>query len=82
MNNQLDVGKVSHSSTENDLQNAFSAFGTVTKANLSMDRFTNQPRGFPGRPRPRCLRDLARTPAWASRKTLPGSAWAAQTPLS
>ena len=32
--------------TENDLSDAFAAFGTVTETNLMMDRMTNRPRGF------------------------------------
>jgi len=46
MNNKLFVGNVSYNVTENDLQDAFAAFGTVTEANLVMDRMTNKPRGF------------------------------------
>jgi RNA recognition motif-containing protein len=32
--------------TENDLQDAFAAHGTVTEANLMTDRTTGRPRGF------------------------------------
>lgn len=46
MSNKLFVGNLSFQTTENDLQDAFAAFGTVTEANLMMDRATNQPRGF------------------------------------
>ncbi|HET7625279.1 MAG TPA: RNA-binding protein [Verrucomicrobiae bacterium] len=46
MNNKLFVGNLSFNTTENDLQDAFAAFGTVTEANLMMDRMTNRPRGF------------------------------------
>lgn len=46
MNNKLFVGNLSFDLTENDLQDAFAAFGTVTEANLMMDRTTNRPRGF------------------------------------
>jgi RNA recognition motif-containing protein len=46
MNNKLFVGNLSFKTTENELQDAFSAFGTVTEANLMMDRMTNRPRGF------------------------------------
>src|ERR1041384_5617038 len=46
MNNKLFVGNLSFNTTENDLQDAFGAFGTVTEANLMMDRMTNRPRGF------------------------------------
>jgi RNA recognition motif-containing protein len=46
MNNKLFVGNLSFDTTENDLQDAFAAFGSVTEANLMMDRMTNRPRGF------------------------------------
>src|SRR3984957_19327401 len=46
MSNKLFVGNLSFDTTENDLQDAFAAFGTVTEANLMMDRMTNRPRGF------------------------------------
>lgn len=46
MNNKLFVGNLSFNTTENDLQDAFAAFGTVTEANLMIDRSTGRPRGF------------------------------------
>ncbi len=46
MSNKLFVGNLSFNTTENDLQDAFAAHGTVTEANLVMDRATGQPRGF------------------------------------
>jgi RNA recognition motif-containing protein len=46
MNTKLFVGNLSFNTTENDLNDAFAAFGTVTEANLMMDRMTNRPRGF------------------------------------
>ncbi len=46
MNNKLFVGNLSFNTTENDLNDAFAAFGSVTEANLMMDRTTNQSRGF------------------------------------
>src|SRR5882724_11679963 len=46
MSNKLFVGNLSFNATENDLHDAFAAFGTVTEANLMMDRATNRPRGF------------------------------------
>ena len=46
MSNKLFVGNLSFNTTENDLQDAFGAHGTVTEANLMMDRMTNRPRGF------------------------------------
>jgi cold-inducible RNA-binding protein len=46
MNTKLFVGNLSFNVTENDLQDAFAAHGTVTEANLMMDRATGRPRGF------------------------------------
>ena len=46
MSAQLFVGNLSFSITENDLQDAFAAHGTVVEANLMMDRATGRPRGF------------------------------------
>jgi cold-inducible RNA-binding protein len=46
MSNKLFVGNLSFNVTENDLQDAFAAHGTVTEANLMMDRATGRPRGF------------------------------------
>jgi RNA recognition motif-containing protein len=46
MNTKLFVGNLSFNTTENDLQGAFAAHGTVTEANLMMDRDTGRPRGF------------------------------------
>ena len=46
MSNKLFVGNLSFNITENDLQDAFAAYGTVTEANLMMDRMSNRPRGF------------------------------------
>ena len=46
MNTKLFVGNLSFNITENDLQDAFAAHGTVMEANLMMDRATGRPRGF------------------------------------
>jgi|SRR6266700_709503 cold-inducible RNA-binding protein len=46
MNNKLFVGNLSFNTTENDLQDAFAAHGTVVEANLMMDRATGRARGF------------------------------------
>jgi RNA recognition motif-containing protein len=46
MNTKLFVGNLSFNTTENDLQDAFAAHGTVTEANMMMDRATGRPRGF------------------------------------
>jgi cold-inducible RNA-binding protein len=46
MSTKLFVGNLSFQTTENDLQDAFSAHGTVVEANLMMDRMSGRPRGF------------------------------------
>ena len=46
MSNKLFVGNLSFDTTENDLQDAFAAHGTVTETNLMMDRTTGRSRGF------------------------------------
>lgn len=46
MNNKLFVGNLSFNTTENDLQDAFAAHGTVMEVNLMMDRMTGKSRGF------------------------------------
>ena len=46
MSNKLYVGNLSFNTTQNSLQEAFAAHGTVTETNLMMDRETNRPRGF------------------------------------
>ena len=40
------MGNLSFNTTENDLQDAFAAHGTVTETNLMMDRVSGRPRGF------------------------------------
>jgi cold-inducible RNA-binding protein len=46
MSNKLFVGNLSFNTTENDLQEAFAAHGTVVEANLMMDRLSGRSRGF------------------------------------
>ncbi|MGH7992395.1 MAG: RNA recognition motif domain-containing protein [Limisphaerales bacterium] len=46
MSNKLFVGNLSFDTTENDLQDAFAAHGTVMETNMMMDRATGRPRGF------------------------------------
>ena len=46
MSSKLFVGNLSFNTTENDLQDAFAAHGTVVEANLMMDRMSGRPRGF------------------------------------
>ena len=46
MSAKLFVGNLSFNTTENDLQDAFAAFGTVVETNMMTDRDTGRPRGF------------------------------------
>jgi RNA recognition motif-containing protein len=46
MNTKLYVGNLSFNTTENDLQDAFAAFGEVSEVNLMVDRMTGRSRGF------------------------------------
>ena len=46
MSNKLFVGNLSFDTTENDLNDAFAAHGTVMETNLMMARATGRPRGF------------------------------------
>jgi cold-inducible RNA-binding protein len=46
MSNKLFVGNLSFETTENEVQDTFAAHGTVTEADLVMDRTTNRSRGF------------------------------------
>ena len=46
MSNKLFVGNLSFNTTENDLQDAFAAHGTVVEANLMVDRMSGRSRGF------------------------------------
>ncbi|MDP3063050.1 MAG: RNA-binding protein [Chloroflexota bacterium] len=40
------VGNIAREATEQDLTDAFAAFGQVTTVNIIKDRFSGQPRGF------------------------------------
>jgi RNA recognition motif-containing protein len=40
------VGNMSRNVTEEDLREAFEAFGQVTSVNIIKDKFTGEPRGF------------------------------------
>ena len=46
MSNKLYVGNLSFNTTENDLQDAFAAHGSVVEANLMVDKMSGRPRGF------------------------------------
>ena len=42
----LYVGNLSHQTTEDDLQEAFAAFGQVASITIIKDKFSGEPRGF------------------------------------
>jgi cold-inducible RNA-binding protein len=46
MNNKLFVGGISFNTTQNDLQEAFGAHGTVTDSTVITDRMTGKSKGF------------------------------------
>jgi cold-inducible RNA-binding protein len=46
MSNKLFVGNLSFNTTENDLQDAFAAHGTVMETNLMVDKMSGRSRGF------------------------------------
>lgn len=46
MSTKLYVGNLSYNTTENQLQDLFSAHGNVTSVDLIMDKFSGRPRGF------------------------------------
>jgi RNA recognition motif-containing protein len=46
MSSKLFVGNLSFNTTENELEDAFAAHGTVVEANLMVDRMSGRPRGF------------------------------------
>ncbi len=46
MSKNLYVGNMSFSTTEDQLREAFSQYGSVSKVQLIMDRETGRPRGF------------------------------------
>lgn len=46
MNSKLYVGGIPYSSTNDDLKNHFSAAGTVTSAQIIIDKMTNRSKGF------------------------------------
>jgi RNA recognition motif-containing protein len=46
MNSKLFVGGLSYNTTQNDLQTAFAAHGTVSEVNLITDRMTGKSKGF------------------------------------
>ena len=46
MGKKLYVGNLAYQTTEDDLKDLFSEYGTVTSCDLILDRFTSKSRGF------------------------------------
>ena len=46
MATRLFVGNINHNASDNDLQDHFSAAGTVLSVNIIQDKFTGKSRGF------------------------------------
>ena len=46
MNTRLYVGNLSHTMTENELQDLFAQQGLVAEVNIILDKVTSRPRGF------------------------------------
>lgn len=46
MQNQLFIGNLAFSTTKEDLENAFSVYGSITEVKIPTDRYTGRVRGF------------------------------------
>jgi RNA recognition motif-containing protein len=46
MNNKIYVGNLNYNTTEDDLRNLFSQYGTIESVNIITDRFSGQSKGF------------------------------------
>ena len=46
MSKKLYVGNISYSTTEDQLEDLFSQYGTVLNVNIVTDRYTNRSKGF------------------------------------
>ncbi len=46
MNNKIYVGNLNYSTTEDELRNMFSQYGTIESVNIITDRFSGQSKGF------------------------------------
>lgn len=46
MNNKIYVGNLNYNTTEDDLRNTFSEYGTIESVNIITDRFSGQSKGF------------------------------------
>ena len=46
MNNKIYVGNLNYNTTETDLRNSFSEYGTIESVNIITDKFSGQSKGF------------------------------------
>ena len=46
MNNKIYVGNLNYNTSEDDLRNSFSEYGTIESVNIITDRFSGQSKGF------------------------------------
>ena len=46
MNNKIYVGNLNYNTSEDDLRNSFSQYGTIESVNIITDRFSGQSKGF------------------------------------
>jgi RNA recognition motif-containing protein len=46
MNNKIYVGNLNYNTSEDDLRNTFSEYGTIESVNIITDRFSGQSKGF------------------------------------
>jgi RNA recognition motif-containing protein len=46
MNNKIYVGNLNYNTTEDELRNMFSQYGTIESVNIITDRFSGQSKGF------------------------------------
>lgn len=46
MNNKIYVGNLNYNTTEDELRNTFSEYGTIESVNIITDRFSGQSKGF------------------------------------
>ncbi len=46
MNNKIYVGNLNYNTSEDDLRNSFSPYGTIESVSIITDRFSGQSKGF------------------------------------